>query len=372
MKRRLLSLVFCLLSIIFWIFSTFAVNWRAYLDTKRGAERNLPLSVCLMLMGMGGVTAALLSLVIYPQIPFKQVKLKKASQSFLTGVLYASGMDSYMIAANEGAPSSIAAPVSGLHVVVPVIWQVLCNRKCISMKMALGFFCSILSLFLFSGIFSNRETANSGNMSVTEQILNFGTVLLFGIGMITQDIAAEGIALEDFPQTQSQFALGHFLTDLIYSLAASVADLRLLSNWVPFGIDHWLMFLSAFFSGAGAGCFSICLRYTKDMNLMVGISSTYPIVVAILGFVFLKEPATWDILLGLIFATIGVVLLSVEATNQLANDSERSSRYQSISYQKHGDIEIKEEMPLLSNYYQIEDVRLSQAKKSLLDDLYSS
>jgi len=161
-------MIFCILTCICWGLSTYTVNWKAYIDSKRDVKENQSLAVSLMLNAMGTSMFTVISLVICPQIPFKWVKLKEACWSVATGVLYAIAMIFYMLAANAGAPASIIAPVTGLSIVVPIIWYILFYQKCISRNILLGFICSITCLFLYSGVVTIKSSADSEAISTRE------------------------------------------------------------------------------------------------------------------------------------------------------------------------------------------------------------
>jgi len=163
--------------------------------------------------------------------------------------------------------------------------------------------------------------------------------------LITQDKAAEGLSLDHFPQTQWWYVLGNCICFVIIALWSSVTDLTERSNWLPFVFDHWLMIMSAFFGGTGSGFLTLCLAFADDSHLMVGITSMYPSFTAILGMVFLHEPATWNVLLALGFATLGVLILSSEVENKLVSVS--NTRYNSMESQKFEIAKDEEEIPLL-------------------------
>jgi len=221
----------------------------------------------------------------------------------------------------------------------------LVNLKCVSRRILLGFTCSILCLFLYSGIFTPSHTGESKSISAREWFYLAGCIVQWGIGLITQDKAAEGLSLDRFPQQQLWFALGNSICFVIIALCSSVSDLTERSNWLPFVFDHWLMIISAFVGGGGSGFFTLCLAYAEDSHLMVGITSMYPSFTAILGMVFLHEPATWNVLLALCFATIGVMILSSAVEEKLVSVS--NTRYNSITSQKFEIAIDAEESPLL-------------------------
>jgi len=76
-----------------------------------------------------------------------------------------------------------------------------------------------------------------------------------------------------------------------------------------------------------------------------------PILYCYTGNIFLHEPATWNVLLGLVFATLGVVVLSLEAVNQSPRRSTViRSRCNSITFQNREDINCEEEIALLIKY----------------------
>jgi len=344
-KRKMLSMVFCFLTSVCWSLSNFTINWKAYIDSSRGIEQSQPLPVTLMLMAIGISMSAVITLAISPQIPFKLVNLKQACWSVTTGVLYALGISFYVLAANAGAPASVMAPIVGLYIITPVIWDMLANQKCVSRKILLGFICSIICLFLYSGVFTISHTGDSQRISSREWSFLAGCIVPWGIGLITQDKAAEGLSLNHFPQTQLWFALGNCICFVIIAVYSSVTEMTARSNWLPFVFDHWLMIMSAFFGGGGSGFLTLCLAFAEDSHLMVGITSMYPSLTAILGMVFLHEPATWYVLLALGFATLGVLILSSEVEDKLVSVS--NTRYNSITSQKFEIVQDEEEIPLL-------------------------
>lgn len=113
------------------------------------------------------------------------------------------------------------------------------------------------------------------------------------------------------------------------------------------------MIMSAFFGGGGSGFFTLCLAYAEDSHLMVGITSICPSFIAILGIIFLHEPATWNILLALGFATLGVLILSSEVENQLVSVS--NTRYNSVTSQKSEIAIDEEEIPLLIKIHKVKN-----------------
>jgi len=343
-RRKILSLVFCFLTSLCWSLSNYTINWKAYIDSERGIKQNQPLAVTLMLMAIGISMSAVVTLAICPQVPFKLDNPKQACWSIVTGLLYALGISFYVRAANAGAPASVTAPVAGLYIVTPVLWDMLANLKCVSRRILLGFTCSIVCLFLYSGVFTISHIGESQSISAREWSLLAGCIVPWGIGLITQDKAAKGLSLDHFPQTQLWYALGNCISFVIIALWSSVTDLTERSNWLPFVFDHWLMIMSAFFGGGGSGLFTLCLAFAEDSHLMLGITSMYPSFTAILGLVFLHEPATWNVLLALCFATLGALILSSEVENKLVSVSNTS--YNSITSLKEITID-EEEIPLL-------------------------
>ncbi|MBW4604508.1 MAG: EamA family transporter [Calothrix sp. FI2-JRJ7] len=56
-------------------------------------------------------------------------------------------------------------------------------------------------------------------------------------------------------------------------------------------------------------CFFVALK-SSSVSIVVPLTALYPSITALLGLFFLKEPITFQQVLGIIFATISVILLS--------------------------------------------------------------
>jgi len=64
-------------------------------------------------------------------------------------------------------------------------------------------------------------------------------------------------------------------------------------------------------TGAVAGVAFFILLAQKDASSVVPLTAIYPALTAILAFLFLKESLTWTKVLGIVFATLAVYLLSL-------------------------------------------------------------
>jgi len=221
-----------------------------------------------------------------------------------------------MLAANSGMRASVTAPVTGLHIAVPPLWHMLTKRECISLKMTLGYICSFFSLVLYSGALSDTSDMPSEKISGSEWVICFMGVLTWGIGLVTQDFAGGELLFQQFPQSQTWYTLGFAVFSFIVALAVGPSDLVKYSNWIPFTNDQGLMVLSTFFMGVGTGFFSLSMSYAEDLNLVVGLSSMFVTIPTVLGLFFLHEPATWNILFGLVLVCSCMAILSLEALSK--------------------------------------------------------
>lgn len=283
------------------------------------------MAVSVMLAGLGSFMEGVLFLLVWPQQPFEWISPKSVFWSIMTGAAYGFGMFQYIVCADTGLPASIAGPISGLHVLVPPLWYVVFFQRCIGGRTALGFLLSIISLVLFSGLLS--ETG-SMNISTDEWVNLIAVIVSWGIGIITQGEAGKKVSFKQFPQVNSWISIGYAGTCLIQAFAVSFNQSIEQANWEPFGFDHVLGFLSAFFLGSGTAFFSLCLVYADDFNLMVALTSLNIAVPAICGMGFLHEPATVDVLLGLVFASGGVIILSLDAKGIIADSPIHKRRRQ--------------------------------------------
>lgn len=64
-------------------------------------------------------------------------------------------------------------------------------------------------------------------------------------------------------------------------------------------------------TGAVAGIAFYILLSQKDASSIVPLTSIYPALTAILAFLFLHEHLTWQKIVGILFATIAVYMLSL-------------------------------------------------------------
>jgi len=262
-------------------------------------------------------------IIILIQRPIKPIKANSAFWAMITGVLYAIGINFYILSADAGLPASIAAPVTGLHILLPPLYTMLRYRECIGIKTSAGFLLSLSSLTLFSGLVSE-----TGNLSISagEWITCGVTILAWGIGFITQDIATKTIPSKLFGHINLYLIFGSIIYSVICALFVSTLDIRERSNWIPFDMSHVLMISSSLCGGLASGFFTICLYFADDFNLMVALSSLNFVIPAILGIVFLNEQASWNILLGLFFACVGLVTLSWEAKDSVIKRPIKSAR----------------------------------------------
>jgi len=313
-KRLLLSLLFCFGTILGWGFGCFFNNWRAYRDAQSTDKENQPIAVSSILTGLGIVIANIIFMAIWQQRPIEWIKPSNAIWMMLTGCGYCIGMDYYILAANKGAPASITGPITGLHVLVPPIWYVLFYRQCLGMKTVIGFTLSLSSLFLFSGLLS--ESNETFKITAIDWLVFLASVLGFGIGFIFQGEGAKGVSFKQFPQTFTFYTIGYNICSIIFACFMNASDITKRSNWVPFGVDHIITISSTVLTGTGAGLFSVCLVFADDLNLMVALSSLNIAIPAIFGILLLHETATWDIILGLVLALLGIIILSFEAKDQ--------------------------------------------------------
>lgn len=103
---------------------------------------------------------------------------------------------------------------------------------------------------------------------------------------------------------------------LIYSLMGSALGIPiyLLSYRNSFSF-HWengwtyLAILVGFFTSLGAFFFFNAIAQGEASKVVV-ITSLYPIITAILAFIFLQETITLTKLIGILFCLIGIIILS--------------------------------------------------------------
>lgn len=315
-RRKLISLFFCFLACLLWGLETFFVNLRAYLDNLNGTDQNQPLAISFALIAIGEALSAIIFLIVWPQRPFMWMHTKQACWSFVTGVFYAVGLIFYILAANAGMPASIVAPVSSLDITVPPLFHMIIKRQCVSWRMILGYMCALISITLYSGTLSGGENERSQRITGGEWICCILIIISWGFGLLAQDVAGRDLLFRQFPQSQIWLSIGFFIACLIATLCVSPGILGERSSWIPLTVDQGLMVLSSFLDGAGTGFFTLCVSFADDLNLVVGFSSLYTTIPTVLGLVFLHEPATWNVLLGLFFVCCGVLILSQEAVNE--------------------------------------------------------
>lgn len=323
-KNLLLSLVYCSGTILGWGFTSFTVNLRAYRDENRGDKQNQPMGISLIFAAIGIILSDVIFLAVWPQRPFKLIKRDSAIYSAIAGVLYGVAMWQYIVAADEGVPASIEGPIAGLHVLVPPVWYVLFYQECLGVKTIIGFILSLVSLVLFSGVLSE---AGSFTLSMTDWFSCFLTILGFGIGLIFQDWAGEDFTISQFPQTFICLSIGYagVLTILAF-VVGNVSDIANRSYWVPFGVEQILTISPTLCAGLGTGFFSMCLKYGNDLNIMVALTSLNIDIPALLGIVVLKEPATWNVLLGVFLVVAAIMILSLEAKQSFKSPSDKTKR----------------------------------------------
>jgi len=292
------------------------MNWRAYLDQKREITQAQPMAVSVFFTGIGAITADLMFIAVWPQRPFKWINKRSAIWSVVTGLFYSFGTYQYVASADNNVPASIVGPISGLNVLVPPVWHVIFHRECISLTTGMGFALSLLSLFLFSGLWFE-----TGSYKISTAVwLNFiGITLGWGIGLIVQGVAGNGVSFKQFPQVNTCMAIGYAIGSAIFACAINASDIAKPSSWIPFGVNQILALSATVCSGLALGFFSLCLCFADDFNLMVALSSLHIVIPAVLGIFVLHEPARWNVLLGLVLALTGLITLSLEATQETAS-----------------------------------------------------
>jgi len=323
-KSQLLAIVFCFLACLGWGLNSFLLNWRVYLDANSSEKRNQPVAISIMLTAIANsLCGVVYIIIILIQRPIRPIKANSAFWAMITGIFYAIGANFYILSADAGLPTSIAAPVTGLHILLPPLYTMLRYREYISIKTTAGFLLSLSSLALFSGLVSE-----TGNLSISpgEWITCGVTIMAWGIGLITQDRATKDISSKLFAHVNLSLIFGSIMYNVICALFVSTSDIRERSNWIPFDMSHVLMVSSSLCEGLGNGFFTICLYFAEDFNLMVALSSLNFVIPAILDIVFLNEQASWNVMLGLFFACIGFVTLSLEATKSVIKHPIKSTR----------------------------------------------
>jgi len=319
----MLSVLFCFLSILFLGFGCFMVNWRAYLDEQNTWNPEQPLAVSIILACLGNFIAMTMLSVIWPWRPLVWIKWDAAFASWMAGVLISFGASLWIISADQGLPADIGGPVTGLRNLVPPLWYWLYTRKCIAIKTALGFTLSIVSLFLYSGLLSESI---SYTPSSSEWLVLAMNCLVSGMAIVIQANSVTDIKFQQFPQIQICFGVGFTCCSIVIAFIISISDVFDPLNYKPFGVDQYLMIGSELIASCGEGFFFVCLAYANDVSLMVALSSLNITVPAVFGVLLLDEPATWNIILGLLSALAAMIVLSMEV-NEEVEDAEANSTY---------------------------------------------
>jgi len=312
-KRLWLSLMFCILTILGWGFQHFLINLRVYLENTGHANVKEPLAVSVALTGIGAAVSTWAIIIVWPQRPFVWVKKRSIFWSLSTGVFYSIGYIQYIVAADEGLPAIVSAPICGLHVLVPPLWYAIFGES-IDIKTAIGFFLSIASLFLFSGLLSQSR---SFTISISQWLTLLWVTLLWGIGVLTHGQASKDVTFTQFPQVHAWMNIAWVLACAIYACTVSSDDVTTRSNWIPFREGQLLTFLSMVCTNQATAFATLCFVYADDFNLMVALMSLYIIIPALLGIFLLDEEATWNNLLGLFSALAGAMVLSYKMKESL-------------------------------------------------------
>jgi len=306
----------------------FLSNWRAYRDEQNVELPDQPLAVSIILVGLGALVPTAMFCVMWTWRPFKWIKPVEVIYSFFAGVMASFAHVQYIVSSNEGVPAVIAGPLSGLCYLIPPLWYWLYDRMCMTKKTALGFVLSFTSLICFSGLVSESISYTitfRGWFAVTMVALGFG------IEYILQEKAVKNMNLQQFPQIQISWTLGHTLVCIISAAISGISDCTSPSNYTPFGDDKFLMIGFTVSNTFGAGFYFMCLYYTDDVNLMVALSSMYIVVPVILGTLILHEQVTWNIILGLCCALIGAIILALEANGEHRTYNRSRAMIDSIS-----------------------------------------
>lgn len=312
-KRAHRSLLFCFGTILCYGTGLFLASWRAYRDEQNFELLDQPLSVSIILMGLGALVPTVIFSVMWTWRPFKWIKPVWAIYSCLAGVLASFAHVQYTVSSNEGVPAVIAGPISGFCYLVPPLWYWLWDRNCMTRKTGLGFVLSFTSLISFSGLISESISYTvtfRGWFAVTMVALGFGFEYIF------QEKAVRNMNFEQFPQIIITWTFGHTLCCIISAAITCISDCTSPSNYTPFGNDKFLMIGLTTFNTFGEGFYFMCLFYADDVNLMVALSSLYIVVPVILGSLILHEQVTWNIILGLCCALVGAIILALEANRE--------------------------------------------------------
>jgi len=349
-RRLLLSLLFCLVSDLCIGFACFFVNWRVYLEQIGSTENVQSMAGSLIYAGIGSIISNVIFLVVWPQRPFQWIKTLAMFWSFLTGLLFSFGTYQYIMSAAMNIPASIAGPIGGLHVLVPPIWYTIFYRKCLGAKTVAGFILSSVSIVLFSGVLSDSI---SYNISARDGLTLLLIFLSWGFGMVIQAEAGKDCTFKQFPQVNTFMAVGYVTGYFSFACCVNASDFTKRSTWFPFGVDEILALLPTVSMNLGTGFFSACLLYTENVNAMVALTSLSITIPVILGIVVLKEAATWNALLGLVLAVLGIIILSFEVkegTKQTVD--ERRKTLPSLPALQEGSYKFQQvsKTPLLSEF----------------------
>lgn len=349
-KRLLLSLLFCIASTLCWGLACFFVNWRVYLKDTGGAESSQSVAASLIFAGMGSMISNATFLLTWPQRPFRWIKPLTAFWSFLTGVLFSFGTYQYIMSAEMNIPATIAGPISGLHILVPPLWYMGFYRRCLGVKTACGLMLSAVSVVLFSGVLSESVSYNMSKNDCVTLVLMFFT---WGFGLVTQAEAGKVCTFKQFPQVNTFITIGYLAGYFTFACVVNASEITKRSTWLPFGVEKILALLPTVSMSLGTGFFSVCLLFTEDATMMVALTSTSITIPAILGIVILEEPATWNVLLGLVIALVGIIILSFElkdGTNSIDKDLPGFTKLDTVASIHEGSYRLQQvsETPLLS------------------------
>jgi drug/metabolite transporter (DMT)-like permease len=101
------------------------------------------------------------------------------------------------------------------------------------------------------------------------------------------------------------------LCDLFITMPASIAMLFIFPL-PPLGIKPLLAVLAATLCSSIAGLFILRAMQSEHISRIVPLTSTTPVFVAILAFMFLGESLSWSQILGIIFVVGGAMLISLK------------------------------------------------------------
>lgn len=292
-----------------WGFACFFVNWRVYLEEIGEFETTQSVAASIIFAALGTIISTVIFLVFWPQRPFQWIKPRSVFWSIVTGFVYSFGTYQYIVSAEMNIPANIAGPISGLHVLVPPMWYIVFYRKCLGAKTAAGFALSSASVLLFSGLLSDSI---SYNLSTSDCITLLLVFFPWGFGLIAQAEAGKGCTFKQFPQVNTFITVGYLIGYFIFACGVNASDITERSTWLPFGVDKIMSLAPTVSMSLGTGFFSVCLMLTEDTNVMVALTSLNITIPAILGIVILKEPATWNVILGVVLALLGIIILSFE------------------------------------------------------------